>query len=689
MVDGDYFLDGLNQAQLAAVTSEDPTVVVLAAAGSGKTRVLTRRIAWRIGRGAISPNRVLALTFTRRAAEELRYRQYRLGQRDTVHAGTFHSIALTQLKMLWSEKSRLPPKILDNKSRLIAQVAKKVGVNAGSKKGAGRPADIAAEIDWAQARLIRPADYPNAAALAERTPPVDAEKMAQVMLAYEQEKRQRKVVDFDDLLVAAISSMRQDPTYAAAVRWRYNHIFVDEFQDINPLQYELLCEWRKECDDIFIVGDPNQAIYGWNGADPQLLNRFAEREPDANTITLSENYRSTPHILTLARTVLTNEASAPSTQRTDGEIPTIHRLDDEEAEANHIVEMVRHEHNFGDRWADQAVLTRTNSQLQTLADALNQAGIPARRRTADGPLRNPAVRTELSALTKPNADLRAWVEQTQSLLAEPRDGLPAVARTARSHLAGLLRLVEEYIETNDTADGPGLSDWIGVLNHDDVTSDEDSVDLLTFHSCKGLEWPVVHIAGLEDGFVPIAYAINGEQRNEEMRLLYVALTRAEERLHLTWAGRRSFGGKSSARKPSPYLGELHAAVAQCRSDQSRRPGWRANLATSRQALEHNDQPAVATPLDDQQAPDILRRNSARLKKLTTWRSGRARAAGIEADAILGSSVLEAIVRELADLETAAPHVSAVELFDRVPDFRAAQRLRYGDAIFELLDPKEA
>jgi DNA helicase-2/ATP-dependent DNA helicase PcrA len=267
----DRLLAGLNESQMQAVTESGGPLVVLAGAGSGKTRVLTRRIAWRVLNGETDPNRVLTLTFTRKAAAELRDRQRQLGLRDRIPAGTFHGIALTQLRQRWTERRTIPPTLLDRKVRFVAQLV-------GQRKGV-EITDIVSEIDWARARLIEPDQYHDAALRAGRTPPIPPENLAELMVRYQQEKRRKRLVDFDDLLTLAIRDLRADPDYAAAIRWRHRHFYVDEFQDVNPLQYALLREWQGDRPDLFLVGDPNQAIYGWNGADPELLRKMADAEP--------------------------------------------------------------------------------------------------------------------------------------------------------------------------------------------------------------------------------------------------------------------------------------------------------------------------------------------------------------------------------------------------------------------------
>ena len=260
-------LDSLNSEQLDAVTATGGPIVVHAGAGSGKTRVLARRIAWRIASEETDPQSVLALTFTRKASVELKKRLRQVGLRDDVLAGTFHSIALLQLRMRWEERNIKPPSIIDRKYRIVAQLLKQAGV--ASPPGSSVVLEVVNELEWARARMIEPEGYEAAAAAQNRSCPIAPAKLADLMVSFAQHKRRNRIVDFDDLLALAARDLKSDPSYAAAVRWRHRHLSVDEFQDVNPLQYDLLMQWRGESDDLFVVGDPNQAIYGWNGADPE------------------------------------------------------------------------------------------------------------------------------------------------------------------------------------------------------------------------------------------------------------------------------------------------------------------------------------------------------------------------------------------------------------------------------------
>ena len=256
---------------------------------------------------------------------------------------------------------------------------------------------------------------------AGRTPPLPPEAIAEVMVRFQQEKQRRRVVDFDDLIMLAIRDLRAVPGYADAIRWRYRHLFVDEFQDVNPLQYELLSQWRGSRDDLFVVGDPNQAIYGWNGADPQLLTRFVRREPDATVIDLRDNYRSTPQVISLASSLLSGKPLVAN--RGDGPTPTISAFPDDEAEAAGVAVSVRDAHSVAGSWGDQAVLVRTNAQLLLIEQALRDAAVPTRLRGSAGPLATPEVRAELQRLRQLDTNLVTAVTELEEQLAESTDDL--------------------------------------------------------------------------------------------------------------------------------------------------------------------------------------------------------------------------------------------------------------------------
>ncbi len=471
-------MDGLNERQLGAVEAPETPLCIRAGAGTGKTRVLTRRIAHQADIGAIDPKRTLALTFTRKAADELRDRLARLGLRDSVSAGTFHSAAFAQLRTRWAERGVRPPDLIQDKRGLVARVAKQAGMQLANTE----VQDAMTEIEWAKARRITSDDYPEAATSLRRWPALNHGAIADLYQRYEAEKTKRRVVDFDDLLILALRDLTDDADYAEARRWSYRHLFIDEFQDVNRLQFDLLRAWLGDLNDLCAVGDPNQAIYSWNGADSDYIARFTDWFPGAEVLDLVDNYRSTPQILAAGRAVLPAGAATLISHSLDGPRPTASTHVDDFDEAATIARALRDAKGPEMAWSSMAVLARTNAQTAKLATALDKAQIPCR------------VRID-------------------------------------SHRA--------------------------VYGAEAVTPDgADAVDVATFHAAKGLEWPIVHLAGMEQGLVPISRAQTPAEVAEEQRLLYVAITRAERELHCHWAAERAFGDRIAARSPSPYLNAI-------------------------------------------------------------------------------------------------------------------------------------
>ena len=468
-------MDGLNERQRAAVEAPETPLCIRAGAGTGKTRVLTRRIAHQAAVGAIDSQRTLALTFTRKAASELRDRLAELGLRGSVSAGTFHSAAFAQLRTRWAERGVRPPELAQDKRGLVARAAKQVGLQLAKAE----VLDVVTEIEWAKARRISPDSYGNTATSLHRWSALDPALIGDLYQRYEDEKTKRRVVDFDDLLILALRDMNDDADYAEARRWRFQHLFVDEFQDVNRLQFDLLRAWLGDRNDLCAVGDPNQAIYSWNGADSDYIERFGDWFGGAAVLDLVDNYRSTPQILAAGRAVLPAGTSSLISHRLDGPRPTVTTHADDTDEATSIARALRDAKGLETAWSSMAVLARTNAQTAKLTAALRQGKIPYR-------VRIDANRTE-----------------------------------------------------DDAAGGPPNS--------------ADAVDVATFHAAKGLEWPIVHLSGLERGLVPISRAQTPAEIAEEQRLLYVAITRAERELHCHWAAERVFGDRTVSRSPSPYL----------------------------------------------------------------------------------------------------------------------------------------
>ncbi len=587
-------LAGCDAEQSEAITTQARPLCVLAPAGSGKTRVLTRRIAWRVNEGTASAQYVLALTFTRKAASELRGRLSRLGLAEPATAGTFHAVALGELRRLAAERERPAPVVIASKARLLAAAA---GQDVGHDRA--MLADLAFEIEWAQAQCLTARDYPRAATKCGRPSQCDPLVVAKVWKRYERDKQRRGVLDFDDLLLRCANELHNDPDFAASARWRFRHLFVDEYQDVNPAQLRLLDAWLGENDDLCVVGDPDQAIYAWNGSDPRALIDFPQRHPGSQVVRLAVNYRSTDVVQAVASSVLRGEAtlavgpaagegpSEPSAEpgralptghpRPGGPARPIVVYETDADEALGVVAELRRARSPGAPWSSLAILARTNSQLVLFERELQAAGIPFRSGGGRAFLARPTVRRALDRLTSPSGapGFRAWVEELAGLGPAPAvraqdqesDRLDAPAATGDfaevapidDDLAELAALGLEYLRSDSSPSAGGFLSWLETsLRSDPPRQVGDAVDLLTFHRAKGLEWRVVFVTGLEEGLVPIAHARSCEAVAEERRLLYVACTRAMDDLRCSWARERSFGGRRSVRKPSPYLAAIEA-----------------------------------------------------------------------------------------------------------------------------------
>jgi len=493
----------LTIAQRAAIESEEPLLCVMAGAGAGKTRVLTLRVARRVRDGSIEADRTLVTTFSRKAAEELRTRLWSLGV-SGVKAGTFHRTALGLLREHREHRGRPIPQLLPDRRQLLAEVT------------TGDPRRVRAldgEIGWAKARLVAPAEYEGEARRSKRRSGINAEQVAEAYANYEAERTRRRLLDFDDLIVACADSLAGDTAFADAVRWRTRHLFVDEMQDVNPAQFRLLTTLLSDQPDLFVVGDPNQSVYGFNGADPTLLDRLPELLRGTKVIRLDENHRCTPQVVAVATAVLRENEGAggvvgrimlPATSRVDGPVPRVISHASDADEAAWAATRARMSRTPGRPWSSIAVLTRTNAQLVEVQAAMEAAGVPCLVAGSD---------------LGPASDLHGR--------AGHRRGGEDEERSA------------------------------------DVETDRDRVVLTTFHRAKGLQWPTVLILGLSDGLMPIASAQTREAVDEERRLFYVALTRAEDELWCSWAegkGSVPTTASSRARLPSPWLAPIERTI---------------------------------------------------------------------------------------------------------------------------------
>jgi DNA helicase-2/ATP-dependent DNA helicase PcrA len=672
----DELLDGLNPEQQIAVTSDLAPLRILAGAGSGKTRVLTRRIAHRVATGAVDPRHVLALTFTRKAAGELNGRLRRLGLRDSVAAGTFHGIAYAQLRIRWADRGITPPTLLDRKVGFVARLLPR-------RAEAYAAVDVVTEIEWAKARDVEPDDYVAAAAAAARRSPVPASAVAEVYARYEREKRDRRMVDFDDLLSFTRRALLSEPEFAAAQRWRFRHVFVDEFQDVNPLQFALLKAWLGDRTDLCVVGDPNQAIYAWNGADADYLVNFDRHFPGGGSVELRRNYRSTPQILAAASAVLGAGRLGGDplvAMRPDGRVPKIRRFATDTAEAAGIARALRDARRPGASWSEQAVLVRTNAQIPAIEDALRRAGIPHRTR-GGGLLALPEIKAVLRTLRNSRQPLGAALADIELDIdlrtvtgdasgdaggAPPND--TAAVDDRQANIAELVRLGHDHLALDPNATPGSFVQWLtATIGTDQLGGTGDAVELTTFHAAKGLEWPVVHLAGLEHGLVPIGHAKTAEATAEEQRLLYVAITRAETALSCTWAEQRTFGTRVANRTPSPWLAHIEApddhrapAGGIARRAANERAKLRAGRGNASATLARTSNVAADDPL---------------LVALKAWRTTTARAANVPAYVVFADATLEAVAEFRPKTKKALLALSGLG---------PVKAERYGDALLDMV-----
>lgn len=565
-------LEGLDPEQREVATSLHGPVCVLAGAGTGKTRAITHRIAYGVRAGILQPSSVLAVTFTNRAAGEMRGRLRQLGAQG-VQARTFHSAALRQLQYFWPKSiGGSMPRLVDRKIQLVADAAAALGTRLDRNE----LRDVTAEIEWSKVTQTVPADYPYAAAKAGRETPRDPAEIAHLYGAYEDLKRDRAVIDFEDVLLLTVAVLQDRHDIAEQVRAQYQHFVVDEYQDVSPLQQRLLDLWLGDRDNLCVVGDASQTIYSFTGATPDHLLDFRARHPGATVVKLVRDYRSSPQIVHLANGLLAQARGRAAghrlelvSQRPTGPEPVYTEYTDEPAEAEGAARRIRELIDAGVPAAEIAVLFRTNSQSETYEQALADAGVPYQLRGAERFFDRPEVRKAGIALRgaarfggndsllDDAVDLPSQVRAVLSgegWTSEPPAGSGAVRERWES-LAALVNLAHDLAAARP---GVTLADFVAELDERANAQHAPTVQgvtLASLHAAKGLEWDVVFLVGIAEGMLPITYARTDEQIEEERRLLYVGVTRARERLHLSWALSRSPGGRPN-RRPSRFLDGL-------------------------------------------------------------------------------------------------------------------------------------
>jgi DNA helicase II / ATP-dependent DNA helicase PcrA len=569
-------LDGLNPEQRLAAEAVRGPVCILAGAGSGKTTTITRRIAWQVASGSVRRDEILAVTFTDKAAGEMRGRLQRLGV-DGVEARTFHSAALAQLRRA---KGEGPGRILASKALLLRQIG-----NTLPPPYRFRPAgDLATEIEWAKNRRLTPQAYRSA--LDGHEPPIPDDLMATVFREYERRKEASGLIDFEDLLELAVRMYEEDEWALAALRERYTAFTVDEYQDVNLLQQSLLELWLGAREDLCAVGDDYQSIYGFTGASPEWLLGLASRFPQGTVVRLEENYRSSPQVLSLANRLVPKLGGAEKTLRAtrpDGTEPELRGFDSPEGEGAFVLERVRALRAEGVPYEEMAVLMRLNARSVDFEELFADAKIPFQGAAL---LSRDAARQLLKGLR--GAGFGSLAQEVRRVarqqgMAEPvPDGLGERELVRQADLARLCKLAEEFDDGSRT-----VEQWVEWLRARFDHGAQGGVHLLTIHRAKGLEYTAVFLPRVEEKELPCKQAMRAPgQLAEERRLLYVGITRAKRHLALTWAG-----------KPSRFLLELGVAAApppalrRARADEPDDPTYQALKRWRLQRAKSDEIPA--------------------------------------------------------------------------------------------------
>ena len=625
-------LNALDPDQRAVATQVAGPLAVLAGAGTGKTRAITYRIAYGAAVGAFDPSNVLAVTFTQRAAFEMRHRLAQLGV-PKAQARTFHSAALRQLRHFWPTVVGGPlPDVIPHKASLVAASAARLGITIDRTN----VRDIAAEVEWAKVSMVDAAHYASRVARLRRDVPagLDAADMARLLDVYEDAKNERGVIDFEDILIYLCGMLQERADVASIVRKQYRSFVVDEFQDVNLLQARLLDLWLGGRHDVCVVGDVAQTIYSFTGASPDYLTGFGRKHPGARIVELTRDYRSTPQIVSLANDVLARSSQREGTvrlssQRDGGAQVTYRTYDDDRAEAEGVAASIADLIDAGMAPHSIAVLMRTNGQSQAFEEALGARGIPVAVAGGKPFFARDDVRTAISRLRA----AAAAATDTGSVGEIVRDVLSGVgwAPEAPSGQAGSERWsnMNAIVGWADDSQAQTLPAFVAELDERvayQVEPDKAGVELATIHAAKGLEWDAVFLVGVAEGLLPISYAKTAAAREEERRLLYVAITRARDLLTVSWARSRGADGRGK-RKRSRLLDGIWPEEARVGAPKKRA---RASTRALNQAFEEEASP---------QAIELFGR-------LKAWRLEVSRQAGVPPFAVFTDQTLRDIAQAM-------------------------------------------
>ncbi|MCU1632825.1 MAG: ATP-dependent helicase [Micrococcaceae bacterium] len=691
----DSILEGLDDEQRTVASTLSGPLCVLAGAGTGKTRAITHRIAYGVHTGVYKPQQVLAVTFTARAAAEMRTRLRDLGA-GGVQARTFHAAALRQLQYFWPQAVGGPlPALVDHKAQLIAESARRLRLS--TDRAAIR--DVAAEIEWAKVSMLTPDAYAAAAAGRAEPAGMDLITVSRIFSAYEDLKIDRNLIDFEDVLLTTVAILEDDEKVAATVRSQYRHFVVDEYQDVSPLQQRLLDLWLGERRELCVVGDASQTIYSFTGATSRHLLDFTKRYEGAQVVKLVRDYRSTPQVVRAANTLLaarSSEADRRATgttwsapleliaQRPSGPEPVFTECSDDEAEAAECARRIGVLLDQGVKASEIAILYRTNGQSEAYEQALASAGIGYQLRGGERFFQRREVRDALlqlraAARTQGDDDVPQQVRDVLASL-----GYTAVApqnsgavREKWESLAALVGLADELNRVR----GPEaftLQSFVAELEERAAAQHAPTVQgvtLASLHSAKGLEWDAVFLVGLSEGLMPISFADTQEAVDEERRLLYVGITRARVHLAMSWSTSRSPGGRAS-RKPSRFLDALRPATAGQAT--FRQPRAKANRKASAPAICRVCRRPLLTGSERKigrcaECPASYEEET--FEALRAWRLVEAREKDVPAFVVFTDATLVAI---------AEARPQSLDELGELAGIGSSKLERYGEAVLEII-----
>ncbi|CUR58584.1 DNA/RNA helicase, superfamily I [metagenome] len=672
-------LEPLDPEQRSVAMALRGPVRVLAGAGTGKTRAITHRIAHGVATGVYQPTEVLAVSFTTKAAGEMRERLRALGAAG-VQARTFHSAALRQLRFFWPQVygGELPT-LTASKLSMVANAASRLRVKADQST----LRDLASEIEWAKVSNVAPGRYAAVAPGRGRSVSgLDAESVARIFAGYEDVKRNQGRMDMEDVLLLGAALLADDERVAAQVRRQYKFFTVDEFQDVSPIQSALLELWLGGRDELCVVGDPAQTIYSFAGASPAYLHDFAKKYPALTSVELVRNYRSSPQVVQTANRLLADSPSKGvelAAQRGGGPAVEFRAFSDEVAEATDVAHRLAALNHSGTPWREMAVLFRINAQSEAFEDALSAAGVPYVIRGAARFFERPEVRTAVTLLRgtarggeladDPLDDVRGTLAGLGWSPTAPEGR--GEARNRWESWQALVSQAEQFFLAGEGATLGELVDDLDRRAAEQHAPVAEGVTLATLHAAKGLEWDAVFLCGMQEGSMPITYAQSEAEVEEERRLLYVGITRSRAHLTISWAAARNPGGRGT-RKPSRFLATLSPeALAE---PVSGRPAKKSSRAAVCKICGHQ----LATPAQRKKgrcADCPADYDEALFERLREWRLERAGEEKVPAYVVFTDATLELIAEVKPADEQSLLRISGIG---------KSKLEKYGDEVLALV-----